>query len=85
MSVFDSIHDAQMLVDSIRRRQLRGTPADLMALAVAVFGSERAALAWFWAPAMGLDGVRPFELLNSELGVDLVRTFLVRLEHGVYT
>ena len=59
--------------------------AEVLAQAVAVFGSRAAAEAWMAAPAMGLDGARPIDLLRTLQGAELVTEFLGRLEHGVYT
>ena len=59
--------------------------AEVLAQAGTVFGSHAAALAWLAVPAMGLDGVRPIELLRTLQGTELVTEFLGRLEHGVYT
>ena len=39
---------------------------------------------WLAAPAMGLDGARPIDLLRTLQGSELVAEFLGRLEHGVY-
>jgi putative toxin-antitoxin system antitoxin component (TIGR02293 family) len=59
--------------------------AEILAQASAVFGGPAAAEAWMAAPATGLDGARPIELLRTLQGAELVTEFLGRLEHGVYT
>jgi putative toxin-antitoxin system antitoxin component (TIGR02293 family) len=59
--------------------------AEILAQASTVFGGRAAAQAWLAAPAMGLDGARPIELLRTLQGAELVTEFLGRLEHGVYT
>lgn len=58
--------------------------AELLARAGAVFGGADAAQRWLAAPAMGLDGARPIDLLRTLQGSELVAEFLGRLEHGVY-
>ena len=61
------------------------TFASVLAKAIGVFGSQEAAEKWITAPVMGLDRQIPIELLQTPAGVDLVNTFLTRLEFGVYT
>lgn len=58
--------------------------AELLAQAGVVFGDAAAAQRWLAAPAMGLDGARPIDLLRTLQGSELVAEFLGRLEHGVY-
>lgn len=58
--------------------------AELLAKAGVVFGDAAAAQHWLAAPAMGLDGARPIDLLRTLQGSELVAEFLGRLEHGVY-
>ena len=58
--------------------------AETLSQASTVFGSRDAAERWMAAPAMGLDGARPIELLRTLQGAELVTEFLGRLEHGVY-
>jgi putative toxin-antitoxin system antitoxin component (TIGR02293 family) len=48
-------------------------------------GSQEAAEQWLERPAIGLDQRRPIDLLSTPAGVELVETFLERLEYGVYT
>lgn len=59
--------------------------AETLARAGETFGSRERAEEWLAAPAMGLDGHRPIELLQTVQGAELVHDFLGRLEHGVYT
>lgn len=54
------------------------------AKAVEVFGSIEAAERWMDKPAMGLDGHRPIDLLQSAQGAEIVNDFLTRLEYCVY-
>lgn len=51
--------------------------------AAAVFGSRERASEWMRSPAMGLDGQRPIDLLQTAQGTDIVNEFLTRLEHCV--
>ena len=53
--------------------------------AIQVFGTQAAAEAWLVAPAMGLDQRKPIDLLRSTEGTEMVKTFLGRIEYGVYT
>ena len=58
--------------------------ATILAKATEVFGTKEAAERWMEQPAMGLNQQRPIDLLTTPPGVELVETFLGRLEHGVY-
>ena len=58
--------------------------AETLALAGTVMGSRDAAERWMARPAMGLDDVRPIDLMQTLQGAELVTEFLGRLEHGVY-
>ena len=52
---------------------------------VRVFGCDRrSALLWFITPAIGLDGWRPLDLVESGRG-QILLDYLCRLEFGVYT
>ena len=78
----------------LRDQPARPLPADLaskawqlaetLANAGVVFGDAAAAQRWLAAPAMGLDGARPIDLLRTLQGGELVTEFLGRLELGVY-
>lgn len=59
--------------------------AETLAKASDVFGGQEPAEAWLTAPAAGLDGHRPIDLLQTLQGAELVTDFLTRLEHGVYS
>ncbi len=59
--------------------------AETMAKASEVFGGVRQAEAWMDKPAMGLDGCRPIEMLQTLQGAEVVSDFLTRLEYGVYS
>lgn len=58
--------------------------AETLSQASVVFGDADAAQRWLAAPAMGLDGARPIDLLRTLQGSELVTEFLGRLAHGVY-
>ncbi|MBV9835490.1 MAG: DUF2384 domain-containing protein [Alphaproteobacteria bacterium] len=58
--------------------------AEILAKATAVFGTQEEAERWLERPAMGLNRHRPIDLLATAAGVELVETFLVQLEYGVY-
>lgn len=64
--------------------RIPGIDAAIAAKAVEVFGSKEDAEQWLRSPAMGLDGRRPIDLLESPEGKQLVEDFLSRLEFGVY-
>ena len=57
----------------------------ILTMATEVLGSQEAAGRWMEEPAVGLDQRRPLDLLSTSGGVDIVRTFLQRLQYGVYT
>jgi putative toxin-antitoxin system antitoxin component (TIGR02293 family) len=59
--------------------------AEMLAKATAVFGSTQRAEEWMARPALGLDGQRPIDLLQTVQGAEIVGDFLTRLEYGVYT
>lgn len=59
--------------------------AEILAHAIRVFGSQDEAERWLDRPALGLNGRRPIDLLSTPVGVEMVETFLSRIEHGVYT
>jgi putative toxin-antitoxin system antitoxin component (TIGR02293 family) len=58
--------------------------AETLALAGIVMGGRAAAERWLAAPAAGLDGARPIELMRTVQGAGLVGDFLRRLDYGVY-
>lgn len=59
--------------------------AEILARATKVLGSQDDAEAWLDRPALGLDGRRPLDLLETPAGVELVEAYLGRMEYGVYT
>jgi putative toxin-antitoxin system antitoxin component (TIGR02293 family) len=59
--------------------------AEVLAKATDVFGSQEEAEAWLSRPAVGLNRQRPIDLLETAAGVELVESFLTRLDYGVYS
>jgi putative toxin-antitoxin system antitoxin component (TIGR02293 family) len=59
--------------------------AETLAKATDVFGGKEQAEAWMSKAAMGLDGQRPIDLLQTIQGAEVVNDFLTRLEYGVYS
>lgn len=59
--------------------------AEILALAIRVFGSQRDAELWLESSIGALGHQRPIDLLATPAGTKLVEDFLVRLEYGVYT
>ncbi|MEX3856754.1 antitoxin Xre/MbcA/ParS toxin-binding domain-containing protein [Paraburkholderia sp. BR10923] len=53
--------------------------------AIDVFGSKDAAERWLATAATGLDGRKPLNLLQTSEGTKLVKSFLTRIDHGVYS
>lgn len=47
-----------------------------------VFGSLESFNSWLRKPAVGLGGHKPFSLMNTSGGIDLVREELIRIEFG---
>lgn len=52
--------------------------------ATQVFGSREAAERWMEAPALGLERRRPIDMLASAEDLEVLETFLTRIEYGVY-
>lgn len=59
--------------------------AETLAKASEVFGDKQRAEEWLTKSAMGLDGQRPIDLLQTVQGAEIVNDFLTRLEYGVYS
>ena len=59
--------------------------AEIVAKATDIFGSRDKAELWLTQPAIGLNQRRPIDLLATPAGIELVETFLQRVDHGVYT
>ncbi|MHA3842336.1 type II RES/Xre toxin-antitoxin system antitoxin [Sphingomonas aestuarii] len=59
--------------------------AEILAKAVDIFGSQKAAERFLEEPAMALDRQRPIDLLSTPAGAELVEQHLTRIDFGVYT
>lgn len=59
--------------------------ARVVAKAAEVLGSDERAGAWLHGPVLALGGVRPLDLLDTDLGAQQVEQVLGRIEHGVYS
>lgn len=59
--------------------------ARVVARAAEVLGSDERAGAWLRGPVRALGGVRPLDLLDTDLGAQQVEQVLGRIEHGVYS
>jgi DNA replication initiation complex subunit (GINS family) len=53
-------------------------------LAERIFGDSGKADAWLTRPSAELSGQRPVDLLRDELGTDVVREMLERIDHGIF-
>jgi putative toxin-antitoxin system antitoxin component (TIGR02293 family) len=73
---------AKPLDPNVSDRALR--LASVTSQAIDVLGSQEAAERWLSSPALGLDGRKPIDLLQSSEGTDLVKTLLTRMDYGVY-
>jgi putative toxin-antitoxin system antitoxin component (TIGR02293 family) len=58
--------------------------AEIVAKATEIFGSRDKAELWLTQPAIGLNQSRPIDLLATPAGVELVETYLERIDYGVY-
>lgn len=58
--------------------------AEILVIATEIFGSQKAAEHWLTEPAIGLDRMRPIDLLSTAPGAELVETYLNQIEYGVY-
>jgi putative toxin-antitoxin system antitoxin component (TIGR02293 family) len=59
--------------------------ARVVARAEEVLGSSERAGAWLRGPVRALGGVRPLDLLDTDLGAQQVEQVLGRIEHGVHS
>lgn len=60
------------------------TLADVLSKAQEVLGTQDAAERWLTSQALGLNAKRPIDLLQTAQGAEVVKTFLERMEFGVY-
>ncbi len=58
--------------------------AEVLARATQVLGDQEQAERWMLAPALGLSGWQPLDLLATPAGLAMVEEHLDRLEYGVY-
>jgi putative toxin-antitoxin system antitoxin component (TIGR02293 family) len=78
-----------------RRKKARRLSADesdrllrlarVVARAEEVLGSRERAGAWLRGTVRALGGIRPLDLLDTDLGAQQVEQVLGRIEHGVYS
>ena len=59
--------------------------AEVLARVTAMLGSQEEAETWLERPAIGLDQRCPLDLLSTPAGLDMLETYITRLEYGVYT
>lgn len=59
--------------------------AEVFALAIKVFGTQREAELWLQSPAMALNRDRPIDLLTTPAGIAMVEELLGRIYYNVYT
>src|SRR6185312_3850912 len=59
--------------------------AEILARAIAIFGSREEAEEWLERPAIALEQRKPIDLLSTTAGVEVLENHLTRLEYGVYT
>jgi putative toxin-antitoxin system antitoxin component (TIGR02293 family) len=57
--------------------------ARILTYASQVFGSEEKASTWLTRPHRVLEGTAPIELLDTDLGTQVIEAMLGRIEHGV--
>jgi putative toxin-antitoxin system antitoxin component (TIGR02293 family) len=57
--------------------------AEVLALAVHVFGDRESAMAWLRAPKRRLDGAVPLHLMRTHTGTELVTNLLNQGRHGM--
>ena len=57
---------------------------ELMTLATQVLGDQETARTWFHAPAIGLSGAKPVDVIKNEQGNARVLELLQRMQYGVY-
>jgi putative toxin-antitoxin system antitoxin component (TIGR02293 family) len=59
--------------------------ARVVARAAEVLGNDERAGAWLRGSVRALGGIRPLDLLDTDLGAQQVEQVLGRIEHGVYS
>jgi putative toxin-antitoxin system antitoxin component (TIGR02293 family) len=79
---FKTQGDAPMDADQSARLWNYG---EVLSKAEEVLGSREAALDWLSKRAIGLEGHRPLDLLQTLQGAEIVKTLLDRMAYGVYS
>ncbi len=59
--------------------------AQLYSLGYAVFDSEQSFKQWLQSPSKTLGGKKPFDLLDSSFGFQVVENEIVRIQYNVYS
>ena len=59
--------------------------AKLYSLGYEVFDSEESFKQWLMSPSKSLGGKKPFALLDSSLGFQVVENEIVRIQYNVYS
>ena len=57
----------------------------LFGLGYQVFDSPDLFREWLWTPSKALGGKKPFDLLDSSFGFELVENEIIRIQHNVYS
>ena len=57
---------------------------ELFAKAVEVFGDREQALNWLREPIPGLGGEMPISILDTTVGIELVKNELTNIDHGIF-
>ena len=76
--------EAQVLRLSPEQGSRAWSFAAVLAQATEVLGSQKAAEDWLRAPARGLEGRVPLDLLDTSAGRAMVETYLRQMEYGIY-
>lgn len=58
--------------------------AEIYSLATEVLGNAGPAKRWMLEPAIGLNQEVPADLISAPEGAELVETYLMQIEYGVY-
>ncbi len=59
--------------------------ARIVSFAAEMIGDQEKAAHWLQTPNRALEGHRPFDLLDTDTGVEAVRDVLGRIAYGVYS
>ncbi|WP_280282342.1 MULTISPECIES: antitoxin Xre/MbcA/ParS toxin-binding domain-containing protein [unclassified Pseudomonas] len=63
---------------------LDGPYTEILTRATQVLGSREKAERWMVTPALGLERRRPIDMLANAEDLEVLETFLGRIEYGVY-